>query len=139
MCPNPKQMLFGHLRLPKLVNDLFRRKSLPAHQMTSSISMIHPEYSLLGWTDIKGAGQKLQGKLTLEDFTLDEKGRVIRCPQGHAPLASRIANIRLQVLFDAEVCNGCPNKSRCMATATPTNRMPCNPYHWMGLREYSAR
>jgi Sec-independent protein translocase protein TatA len=61
---------------------------------------------------------KLQGKLTLEDFTLDEEGRVTRCPEGHAPLESNVANIRLQVLFDAEVCNVCPNKSRCMVTAS---------------------
>lgn len=64
---------------------------------------------------------KLQGKLTLEDFTLDEKGRVIRCPEGHAPLENRIADIRLQVLFDAVVCDACPNKSRCMVTASGRN------------------
>lgn len=29
---------------------------------------------------------KQQGKLTLEDFELDDEGRVILCPQGHAPL-----------------------------------------------------
>lgn len=61
---------------------------------------------------------KLQGKLTLEDFTLDEEGRVTRCPQVHAPLESSIADIRLQVLFDAETCNACPNRSRCMVTAS---------------------
>lgn len=61
---------------------------------------------------------KLQGKLTLEDFTLDEQGRITRCPEGHTPLESRIADVRLQVLFDAEVCNVCPNQSRCMVTAS---------------------
>jgi Transposase DDE domain/Transposase domain (DUF772) len=61
---------------------------------------------------------KLKGKLTLEDFTLDEEGRVTRCPEGHAPLECRVANIRLQVLFDAKVCNICTNKSRCMVTAS---------------------
>ena len=61
---------------------------------------------------------KLKGKLTLEDFTLDEEGRVTCCPEGHAPLESSIANIRLQVLFDEAVCNVCPNKSRCMVTAS---------------------
>lgn len=61
---------------------------------------------------------KKKGMLTLEDFTLDDEGRVLRCPEGHAPLESRVANIRLQVLFDAEVCDVCPNKARCMITAS---------------------
>lgn len=64
---------------------------------------------------------KKKGMLTLEDFTLDDEGRVLRCPEGHAPLESKIADIRLQVLFDADVCNVCPNKSRCMVTASGRN------------------
>ena len=61
---------------------------------------------------------KMLGKLTLEDFELDEDGRVMRCPEGHAPIESSVANVRLQVLFDAEVCNACPHKSRCMMSAS---------------------
>ena len=43
---------------------------------------------------------KLQGKLTLEDFDLDDEGRILRCPAGQEPVETSIADARLQVLFD---------------------------------------
>jgi hypothetical protein len=58
-----------------------------------------------------------QGKLTLEDFELDDDGRVLSCPAGHLPVETRIAEVRLQVLFDPVVCGACPDKDRCPAAA----------------------
>lgn len=58
-----------------------------------------------------------QGKLTLEDFVLDDEGRVLSCPAGHAPVETSIAEARLQVLFDSVVCEVCPHKARCPAAA----------------------
>ena len=58
-----------------------------------------------------------QGKLTLEDFMLDDEGRVLSCPTGHAPLETSIAEARLQVLFDPVVCEVCPHKDRCPTAA----------------------
>jgi hypothetical protein len=58
-----------------------------------------------------------QGKLTLEDFELDDEGRVQRCPTGQAPLETSIADVRLQVLFDPEVCAACPRRNDCPAAA----------------------
>ncbi len=58
-----------------------------------------------------------QGRLTLENFDLDDEGRVVSCPAGHRPLETRIAEERLQVLFDSVVCAACPHKDRCPAAA----------------------
>lgn len=58
-----------------------------------------------------------QGKLTLEDFELDDEGRVLSCPAGHPPVETSLAEVRLQVLFDPVVCGGCPHQDRCPAAA----------------------
>jgi hypothetical protein len=60
---------------------------------------------------------KQQGKLTLEDFDLDEDGLVLRCPEGHAPEDARIATERLQVTFSDAVCEACPRCSICPVAA----------------------
>ncbi len=60
---------------------------------------------------------KKQGKLTLEEFELDEQGRVLRCPQGQTPIETSVAEARLQVLFDPAVCDACPRKKDCPASA----------------------
>lgn len=57
------------------------------------------------------------GKLTLEDFELEEQGSVVRCPTGQSPVEARVAEVRLQVLFDPGVCAGCPRQSDCPAAA----------------------
>ena len=58
-----------------------------------------------------------QGKLTLEDFELDDEGRVLRCPAGQVPVETSVADMRLQVLFDPLVCERCPRKRDCPAAA----------------------
>ena len=67
---------------------------------------------------------KKQGKLTLEDFELDADGRVLRCPEGHAPIETSVAEVRLQVLFAASDCAACPHQNRCplSAVARKSNR-----------------
>jgi hypothetical protein len=72
------------------------------------VTMISPAMTAKG---------KCQGKLTLEDFELAEDGRILRCPEGHAPLETSVAEVRLQVLFDATVCATCPNRERCPMAA----------------------
>jgi hypothetical protein len=58
-----------------------------------------------------------QGKLTLEDFELDGEGRVLRCPLGHAPVETSVADVRIQVLFDPLICERCPRRGDCLAAA----------------------
>ena len=70
-----------------------------------------------------------QGKLTLEDFMLDDDGRVLSCPAGHAPLEMSIAEARLQVLFDPVVCEACPHKGLCpdCCPGTSLTAIPVHP------------
>jgi hypothetical protein len=58
-----------------------------------------------------------QGKLTLEDFELDDDGRVLRCPAGQVPVPTSVAAVRLQVLFDPVICERCSHKRTCPAVA----------------------
>ena len=60
---------------------------------------------------------KRQGKLTLEDFELDEEGRIVRCAAGAQPVETSVADVRIQVLFDTRVCDACPRKRECPAAA----------------------
>jgi hypothetical protein len=60
---------------------------------------------------------KLQGKFTLEDFEVDEDGRVTRCPTGQEPTETSIAGIRLQVVFPKAACSGCPHRDGCPASS----------------------
>jgi len=60
---------------------------------------------------------KRQGKFTLEDFELDDQGRVVRCPTGYEPVETSVADVRLQVLFDSAVCHACPRRDDCPAAA----------------------
>lgn len=60
---------------------------------------------------------KHQGKFTLEDFELDDEGRVLRCPAGQEPVDTSVSTIRLQALFDQAVCQRCPHNNDCQASA----------------------
>ncbi len=60
---------------------------------------------------------KKQKKLTLEDFDLDESGRMRCCPQGHQPETTSVGKDRFQVCFDQAVCAGCAVGGRCPAFA----------------------
>jgi hypothetical protein len=60
-----------------------------------------------------------QGQLTLEDFTLDEIGRVISCPQGHTPVWTSVSETKLAVRFDPVSYQECPSTDHCPGSAAP--------------------
>ena len=61
---------------------------------------------------------KKQSKLTLEDFELDaSSGLVLRCPEGHEPVATRATDAYIHVRFDESTCAGCSMGKRCDAFA----------------------
>ncbi len=60
---------------------------------------------------------KRQGRWTLEDFELDDEGRILRCPAGQEPIETSVADVRIQVLFDPLVCQLCPHRDCCPASA----------------------
>jgi hypothetical protein len=59
-----------------------------------------------------------QGRLTLEDFELDEEGRIVACPQGHFPVWTSVSEVRLAVRFDPTPCQVCPPRAICPGSLT---------------------
>lgn len=64
-----------------------------------------------------------QGRLTLEQFKLDEQGQIIACPAGHAPVAVSAGAKRLQARFDQRICGDCPLKQSCVAQHGQQSRL----------------
>jgi hypothetical protein len=60
-------------------------------------------------------GSEKKGQLGLSDFHLETSGKVIGCPQGHAPLYVKKRKTRYCAAFDRAHCNGCPNRTICPA------------------------
>lgn len=63
-----------------------------------------------------------QDKVTLEDFDLDVRGHVTRCPDGQAPLTTSEGADRIQASFDPSACApsacaACPLRASCPASA----------------------
>ena len=56
-------------------------------------------------------------KLTLEQFELDEVGRVLRCPNGQSPLGVSVGQNALHARFDEKLCERCPCLVRCPVVA----------------------
>jgi hypothetical protein len=54
-----------------------------------------------------------RGRLTLEQFQLDDQGLITRCPAGHEPVAASRGKEKLQARFDASICGGCPLLESC--------------------------
>ena len=57
------------------------------------------------------------GRLTLEDFILDEEGLVLRCPNNVEPVSTSLAQAKLQARFDLTICRACSDKDRCPVQA----------------------
>ena len=52
--------------------------------------------------------------LNLSDFTQTENGKIVACPQGHAPVRFKQGKKNTcSVAFDSEDCNVCPLRERC--------------------------
>jgi Transposase DDE domain/Transposase domain (DUF772) len=58
-----------------------------------------------------------QGKLTLEDFELNDRGHVTRCPGGQVPQSTSEGKDRIQASFDPTACAACPLLALCPASA----------------------
>lgn len=62
-------------------------------------------------------GAEKEDKLGLSNFRMEKSGKVINCPQGHAPISTTRKKTRHCVAFDLVHCNHCPNQSICPAKA----------------------
>lgn len=57
-------------------------------------------------------GKNKEG-ITLSDFEVSQKGDVVSCPQGHAPVRIKNKKNRRSVVFDLRHCNLCPFQKTC--------------------------
>lgn len=58
-------------------------------------------------------GSTKQDSLSLADFELSDKGKVVFCPQGHAPAKTKKKKERYSAAFDLQHCSNCSNQSIC--------------------------
>ena len=112
----------GH-RLPGALDDLAGRSLAPATILGDSHYGSADNMALTRDRDIdlvaparpaKGASS---GRLTLEDFILDEDGLVLRCPNDIEPASVSVAEAKLQARFDLSICRTCPDIDRCPVQA----------------------
>lgn len=112
----------GH-RLADALDDLDARALTPAVMLADSHYGCSDNMALTREREIdlvaparpaKGASA---GRLTLEDFVLDEKGLVVLCPNGVKPVSTSAATVKLQVRFDLSICRQCPYRERCPVQA----------------------
>jgi hypothetical protein len=105
--------------LAPAIADVRARQVCPARLLgdshygsTGSVEHFQSEGIVLVAPAMPPKGAK-QGQLTLENFILDEVGRVVACPQGHAPVWTSVSEIRLAVRFDPAPCQVCPSMHQC--------------------------
>ncbi|MDA8138783.1 MAG: transposase [Desulfobacteraceae bacterium] len=60
-------------------------------------------------------GSEKRGAIGLSDFHIEKSGKVIGCPQGHAPIHSKRKRARYCAGFNPDHCKGCPNQRICPA------------------------
>jgi len=58
-----------------------------------------------------GAGK--DDTLSLSEFSLSEKGKIMACPQGHTPVKVKHKKHRYTVAFDSSHCMHCPFREAC--------------------------
>ena len=62
-----------------------------------------------------------KGKVTLEQFQLDESGLIVSCPAGQTPISSTAGAAKIQAVFAPEACSNCLHSNDCL-TAAPIRR-----------------
>lgn len=108
----------GH-QMPGALEDLASRSITPERLLADSHYGAEDNRALAKAQEIdlvapaRPAKGKAAGRLTLEDFILDAKGLVERCPAGHRPVAVSAAKAKLQARFDLTLCRQCKDKHRC--------------------------
>ena len=61
------------------------------------------------------------GKFGLEDFTFDDKKRIVKCPCGHAPMSKKFDGTSGTAVFYANVCGACPKLNNCPSSKSGNN------------------
>jgi hypothetical protein len=58
-------------------------------------------------------GSPQEGTISLSDFNLSEKGKILSCPKGHVPVSIKTKKNRHSLAFNSEHCNRCPLTNDC--------------------------
>jgi len=61
----------------------------------------------------KSTKEKEESSITVSDFEVSEKGDVVSCPQGHAPVRTKTRKTRHTVAFASQHCSTCPSQGNC--------------------------
>jgi hypothetical protein len=108
----------GH-RLPNALDDLADRTLTPkvlladSHYGSTDNMTLADERSIGLIAPARTAKGGSSGRLTLEDFSLDEAGLVLECPNGVVPVSTSASAAKLQARFDLAACRACPNRAHC--------------------------
>lgn len=62
-------------------------------------------------------GSQKEDVIALSDFTFSEKGKVISCPEGHAPVSTKHKKNRHIAAFKIGHCSTCPKRDKCPVKA----------------------
>ena len=112
----------GH-RLADALDDLSERALTPAvmlgdsHYGSSDNMALTREQNINLVAPARPPKGAVSGRLTLEDFTLNEEGLVLRCPNNVEPVSASLAKAKLQARFDPSICQKCPDILRCPVQA----------------------
>lgn len=83
------------------------------------------------------ANTRKDGKLSIEEFSLDFERQVAICPEGHESLWWRERKRDIQIRFDTAVCAVCPRRSQC--TDSTRGRTLAPSLHYEQLQRDRAR
>jgi len=112
----------GH-RLPDALDDLADRSLTPkvlladSHYGSTDNMTLADERSIGLIAPARTAKGGSSGRLTLENFSLDEAGQVLKCPSGIAPVSTSASAAKLQARFDLAACRVCPDRTHCPVQA----------------------
>ena len=115
----------GH-RLADALDDLSERALTPAvmlgdsHYGSSDNMALTREQNINLVAPARPPKGAVSGRLTLEDFTLNEEGLVLRCPNNVEPVSASLAKAKLQARFDLSICQKCPDILRCPVCRRPS-------------------
>ena len=77
-------------------------------------------------------GDKKGNTICLSEFESSESGKILTCPQGHAPETIKKKKTRHTAAFDSLHCSGCPNQTQCPVKAGKK-------YHYLRYTEKEMR
>ncbi|MEH6836349.1 MULTISPECIES: transposase [Falsihalocynthiibacter] len=112
----------GH-RLPDALDDLADRSLTPkvlladSHYGSADNMTLADDRSIDLTAPARTAKGGSSGCLTLEDFSLDEAGLVLECPNGVAPVSTSASTTKRQARLDLSTCRECPDRARCLVQA----------------------